>query len=121
LAARCDALRSGAVALWTYLGHPVKGWVSRMLNDFLSGAIMMCYLVAGLFFLRFWFATRDRLFMFFAMAFWVLGVNQIFSIFVAEGTYNRSYIYLIRLLAFVLILVGIGMKNRSQHRAEASK
>lgn len=92
-----------------------------MLNDFLSGAIMICYLVAGLFFLRFWFATRDRLFMFFALAFWVLGVNQILSIFVAEGTDNRSYIYLIRLLAFVLILIGVGMKNRSRRRSELSQ
>ncbi len=82
---------------------------------------MICYLVAGLFFLRFWFATRDRLFMFFALAFWVLGVNQILSIFVAEGTDNRSYIYLIRLLAFVLILIGVGMKNRSRRRSELSQ
>jgi hypothetical protein len=92
-----------------------------MTNDFLSGAIMMSYLVLGLFFLRFWFATRDGLFIYFALAFTLLGINQTFSIFIAEGTDNRNYIYLIRLLAFVLILIGIAMKNRSRRRADLSR
>ena len=39
------------------------------------GALAMASAVAGLFFLRFWRETRDRLFAMFALAFWVLGVN----------------------------------------------
>ena len=39
------------------------------------GALVMACFVAGLFFLRFWRKTRDRLFMIFAIAFWLMGVN----------------------------------------------
>ncbi len=85
-----------------------------MLNDYLSGAIVMCYLVAGLFFLRFWRETRDWLFVMFSFAFWLLGLNQLGYIFAAEGTSQRSYFYVIRLLAFVLILIAIADKNRSR-------
>jgi Family of unknown function (DUF5985) len=87
-----------------------------MLNTFLSGAITMCYLVAGLFFLRFWRGTRDRLFVAFALAFWLLGINQLGFIFAEEGTEARSYFYVIRLLGFVLILIGIADKNRAVNR-----
>ena len=42
---------------------------AQIFNHVVSGAIMMGYLVAGLFFLRFWQETRDRLFLIFAVAF----------------------------------------------------
>lgn len=83
-----------------------------MLNTFLSGAIITCYLVAGLFFLRFWRETRDRLFVLFALAFWLLGVNQFGFVLAEEGSGARGYFYLVRLLAFILILFGIADKNR---------
>ena len=86
-----------------------------MINAFLSGAIMICFLVAGLFFFRFWKQTRDRLFLMFSLSFWLLGVNQLGFIFAEEGSAGRSYIYLIRLAAFVLILIGVFDKNRSRH------
>lgn len=85
-----------------------------MVNNYLSGAIMMCFLVAGLFFLRFWRETRDRLFIMFSLAFSLLGLNQLGFIFSEEGSDTRSYFYLIRLLAFILILIAIGDKNRSR-------
>ena len=37
----------------------------------------MGYGVCGLFFLRFWRTTRDRLFAIFSAAFWVLGVQRL--------------------------------------------
>lgn len=83
------------------------------MNSFLTGAIMMSYLVAGLFFLRFWRQTRDRLFLMFSLAFWLLGVNQVGFMFAEEGSAGRSYVYLVRLAAFVLILLAIVEKNRS--------
>lgn len=46
------------------------------LFDFLSGAITLGFLVAGLFFLRFWRRTHDRLFLAFAIAFALLGLGQ---------------------------------------------
>ena len=44
--------------------------------DFLSGAITLGFLVAALFFLRFWRRTRDNLFLAFAAAFALLGLGQ---------------------------------------------
>ena len=83
------------------------------MKQFMLGAIMMCYLVAGLFFLRFWRDTHDRLFMMFSLAFWLLALNQLAFVFVLEGSDARSYVYLIRLLAFILILIAIADKNRT--------
>jgi len=83
-----------------------------MLFDFLSGAIVMGFLVAGLFFLRFWARTRDGLFFAFALAFWLLGLMQCLLVFADIPDEERSWLYLLRLAAFALILVSIGFKNR---------
>jgi uncharacterized membrane protein len=86
------------------------------LFDFLSGAITLGFLVAGLFFLRFWRKTRDALFLAFAMSFALLGVGQAVQALANIPQEERSYIYLIRLAAFTLILVAIVRKNRSSGR-----
>ena len=85
-----------------------------MLFDFLSGAIVMGFLVAGLFFLRFWTRTREGLFIAFALAFWLLGLMQCLLTFTDIPDEERSWLYLLRLAAFALILVSIGFKNRRQ-------
>ena len=82
------------------------------MSQFMWGAIVMACAAAGLFFLRFWRKTRDRLFAIFALAFWILGVHW----FVLAST-NRDEVhvalYAIRLLAFLLILFAIVDKNRA--------
>ena len=83
-----------------------------MLIDFLSGAITMGFVVAGLFFLRFWRRTRDTLFVAFAFAFWLLGLGQALLSFTDIPVEERSWLYLLRLAAFLLILVSIWLKNR---------
>lgn len=83
-----------------------------MLIDFLSGAITMGFLVAGLFFLRFWKRTGERLFIAFALAFWLLGLVQALLAFTNVPVEERSWLYLLRLAAFALILISIGLKNR---------
>jgi hypothetical protein len=80
--------------------------------DFLSGAATMGFLAAGLFFLRFWTRTRDTLFISFALAFWLLGIGQGVLTLTDIPVEERSWLYLIRLAAFSLILVSIGIKNR---------
>ena len=85
-----------------------------MLNDFLSGAIVMGFLIAGLFFLRFWTRTRDGLFLAFALAFWLLGLMQCLLVFADIPDEERSWLYLLRLAAFALILCSIALKNRRQ-------
>ncbi len=83
-----------------------------MLNDFLGGAIVMGFAVAALMFLKFWRRTREGLFLAFAGSFFLLGLTQaLLSLgdFYAE---ERSWLYLLRLAAFLLILVALGWQNR---------
>jgi hypothetical protein len=83
-----------------------------MLLDFLSGAITMGFVVAGLFFLRFWRRTREGLFLAFAFAFWLLGLGQALLVLIDIPVEERSWLYLLRLAAFSLILISIWIKNR---------
>jgi hypothetical protein len=78
-----------------------------------SGAIVMGYGVAGLFFLRFWRETRDRLFLIFAGAFWILGLQRLALAFSRTMVEDDTGLYLVRLFAFLLILGAIVDKNRS--------
>lgn len=80
--------------------------------DFVSGLITMGFLVSGLFFLRYWSRTGDLLFAAFALAFWMLAANQAFLVFVRIPLEERSWLYLLRLGAFALILAAIIAKNR---------
>lgn len=47
-----------------------------MIEGFLLGVIAVCSIIAGLFFLRFWRDTRDSLFLAFAAAFIIEGLNR---------------------------------------------
>jgi len=80
---------------------------------FISGAVAAGFLIAGLFFLRFWRKTRDGLFISFALAFWLLGLGQALVSLTDIPVEERSWIYLIRLAAFSLILLAIFRKNRA--------
>ena len=84
------------------------------LYDFLSGAVSLGFLVCSLFFLRFWRRTRDGLFLSFALAFLLLGTGQAVLALGNIPTEERSSLYLIRLAAFLLILIGIWRTNRRQ-------
>ena len=80
--------------------------------DFLSGSITIGFLVAGLFFLRFWRRTHDGLFLAFAVAFPLLGLGQAVQALANIPQEERSYLFLIRLAAFTIILIAIVRKNR---------
>jgi len=82
--------------------------------SFVAGAISLAYLTAALFFLRFWKETRDRLFVIFSIAFAVLAANRALLVLFREVHEAHSWLYLVRLLAFVLILAAILDKNRAQ-------
>ena len=77
----------------------------------ITGALAMAYLVASIFFLRFWSATRDRLFGFFAAAFAILALQRLALPYAPEEWI--STLYGVRLLAFILIIVAIVDKNRA--------
>lgn len=79
--------------------------------QFVSGAITIGYVIAGLFFLRFWTRTRDGLFGAFACAFWLLALNQALVALAGIPREEHSWIYLLRLAAFTLIIIAIIRKN----------
>jgi hypothetical protein len=81
------------------------------LAPFLSGAITFGFLVAALFFARFWRRTEDGLFLAFAAAFALLGLNQALITLSGVPVEERSPLYLLRLAAFLLIIVAIVRKN----------
>lgn len=83
-----------------------------MLNPFFAGAATVSLLVIVMFFLRFWKRTRDRLFLFFAGAFVVMMIERIVRAVMEVENEWAPYVYLVRLAAFVLILVAIVDKNR---------
>jgi zinc transporter ZupT len=81
------------------------------LAAFLSGAITAGFLIASLFFLSFWRRTRDSLFAAFAAAFLLLAVNQALITLAGIPEEHRSWVYLLRLAAFALLIVAIVRKN----------
>ena len=84
------------------------------LYDFLSGAVALGFVVCALFFLRFWRRTAEGLFLSFGLAFLLLGIGQSVLALGNIPTEDRGSLYLIRLLAFLLILIGIYRTNRRQ-------
>jgi len=82
-----------------------------MIEGFFLGVIATTSLVAALFFLRFWKATRDPFFMAFAASFFVEGLNRGALLFLVNPSAGYRWTYAIRLLSLLLILVGILRKN----------
>ena len=88
-----------------------------MTNQFLLGVVASLSIVTAIFFLRFWRQTHDRLFLIFALSFGVEGVNRIALASDPHPSEASPVFYLIRLAAFVLIVIGILDKNRAaQHK-----
>jgi uncharacterized membrane protein HdeD (DUF308 family) len=87
----------------------------------LLGAIAMASLVAGLFFLRFWRDTGDRLFLFFAISFLIEGMNRAALGLSADPNEGRPFFYFVRFLSFLLILIGIVQKNLGKQTNSAPK
>jgi hypothetical protein len=86
--------------------------MNTTLVPLVSGMLVAGYAVVCVFFLRFYRETRDRLFVFFAMAFAILGVQRLGLTFTVTGSHYADWLYLLRLLAFLLILYAIVDKNR---------
>jgi hypothetical protein len=71
----------------------------------------MASLVAGLVFLRFWKDTGDRFFLFFAVSFFIEGLNRAALAMTADPNEARPLFYFVRFLSFLLILIAIVRKN----------
>ena len=81
---------------------------------FLQGVSATGAWIAGLLFLRFWRQSHDRLFAFFAGAFWLLALSWALLGLTSPTEETRAYIYAIRLVAFLMMIVGMIDKNRSR-------
>jgi hypothetical protein len=80
---------------------------------FLYGAAATGFAAIGGYFYRFWKRSLDRLFLMFAVAFWLLAIDRVVLGLVPLASEVRVYVFLIRLVAFCLILYGIYGKNRT--------
>lgn len=81
------------------------------LVTYLAGMISAGFLACGLFFAKFWWRSRDLLFMAFAVAFWLLALNATLVVFWPEPNERRSLFYMLRIAAFLLIAIAIVQKN----------
>ena len=88
------------------------------LTPFFAGILVLGFAVAGLFFFRFYKQSRDRLFLLFGISFMMMAVNRLALAFTGAVIENQMFLYIIRLAAFVLILVAIVDKNLLPKRAE---
>lgn len=91
--------------------------------EFISGIYMATFAASGVFFLKFWRASKDRFFLFFCLACWLLSAERV-ALFFVEGGYStnpvvneaRTWVYIFRMFAYILIISAIVEKNRKANR-----
>lgn len=83
---------------------------------YLQGMSTMACLALALFFLGFWRRTRDRLFLIFAISFGLMSISRFVSAALGAAQLHSHYVYTLRFLAFLLILVAVIDKNRPDKR-----
>lgn len=86
------------------------------MNDFLAGAVVMASWVAGLIFIRFFHRTQDRIFLFFAASFWLDAFGRTLEVALRWNDDGSPGVYVLRVVAYGLILAGILDKNRARGR-----
>jgi hypothetical protein len=79
--------------------------------DFMSGLVTATFSVCALFFIRFWSRTKDVLFAGFAVTFFLLALGQALTTILDLAAEERTWIYLMRLAAFLILIVAIVRKN----------
>jgi uncharacterized membrane protein HdeD (DUF308 family) len=85
--------------------------------QFLSGMTATGFLIAALFFFRFWRRTSDSLFATFGASFILFAIGQAASLVSDAPNDDRTWVYLLRLAGFVLLLVAIIRKNLGDSKA----
>jgi len=84
------------------------------MSHFIAGMITMGYLVAGVYFLRFWRDSRDRLFALFGAAFFILALQRVGLELTSDIPEHAPLWYFVRLSAFLIIIIAIVDKNRKR-------
>lgn len=83
------------------------------LISLIAGMTASGFLVAALFFVRFYRTTRDALFIYFSVAFLLLAAEKFAVLVVADWFPEPPWLFLVRLAAFIAIGAGIWEKNRA--------
>ncbi len=81
---------------------------------FLSGIMMVTFAASGLFFLKFWSRTRQPFFLAFALACWMISIERVLMLFVGVGKEIHPSSYILRLVAFSLIMAAFLQANRKR-------
>ena len=81
---------------------------------FINGALMVASLIAGLLFARGYKHTRDRFFKLFSAAFVLLAMERLLMVgSVAGNLETQARIYIVRCVAFLIIIYAVIDKNKS--------
>ena len=88
------------------------------MTNLITGMIAMASLIISLLFLRFWRNTRDRFFLYFALSFGIEGAHRIVATMTFDATEDSPLHYLVRLLAYGLIIWAILEKNLPSRKGE---
>lgn len=78
---------------------------------FLSGIATMGFFIAGLFFVRFWRRTGQKLFLAFGCSFFLFAANQSLIALAGSPKEDQSLFYLLRLAGFVILIAAIIAQN----------
>lgn len=82
------------------------------MTELLNGASALAAAAIGLWFLRFWRESGDRLFLAFAVAFAILGVNRVVLGLSERESEDLLAVYGFRLAGFLVIIGAIIDRNR---------
>jgi len=86
------------------------------MNALAPGAIVMGYALASLFFLKFWQRTRDGLFLAFSAAFLLMAATPCLTALLQIPKEEQSPFYLLRLMAYLLIIGAITAKSLKKNQ-----
>jgi hypothetical protein len=82
---------------------------------FFNGVIFAAFVIVAIGFLKFWLRSNDRFFGMFAAAFGLLATERlVLALLNHQGWEVRAPIYMIRLIAYIVIIWAIADKNRAR-------
>jgi len=84
------------------------------MNSLLRGVLVAFSATLAVLFLKFWRTSRDRLFAFFSAAFAMLAIDWLAAALLNPPHESQHYLFVFRLVAFLLIIAGIVSKNRAR-------
>jgi hypothetical protein len=84
----------------------------------LIGMSVMGFVVAAMFFWRFWRRTGDLLFVAFSAAFLLLALNQFLLGLSSVAREDEYLLYLLRVAAFAILIGAIVMKNVGKKQSD---